>query len=65
MAPLRANASSELFEGGYCSVADGEGLGIARVLKWAPTFLTYSEVKPEELEGYKCWKSSSDGGIFA
>ncbi len=116
MAPLRVDARSELFEGGYYSVADGNLFGIAKVLKlkpdkihvrvykqrfasrprsldlsrftlgavhdtngvgiahlplrlttfakWEPVFLTYSEVKPEELEGYKCWKSTSAGGAW-
>ena len=111
------HSSAELFEGGYYSIAFGEGFGIAKILKlkpdkvhvriykqrfsprprsidlhsltlgtihdkdgfgmghlplllatfqqWEPAFLTYSEVKPEELEGYEVWKSSSNGGVFA
>lgn len=107
MSPLRVDARSELFEGGYYSVADGPCFGIAKILKlepdkvhirvykqrftsrprsvdigqltlgtihdtdgigaghvplllatfrgWEPAFLTYSEVKPDELEGYEVW----------
>lgn len=116
MSPLRANADSELFEGGYYSVADGAAFGIAKVLKlepdkvhvrlykqhfparplsidlnslslggihdkdgfgmghlplrlstfqqWGPKFITYAEVKPEELEGYEMWRSSAGGGVW-
>lgn len=115
MAPLRVDARSELFEGGYYSVLDGECFGIAKVLKlepdkvhirvykqrfrsrprsvdpgrltlgtihdtdgigaghvplhlrtfmrWRPVFLTYTEVKPDELEGYNVWKDCN-GGVW-
>lgn len=36
MAPLCGSAQSELFEGGYYSIAPGEGFGIAKVLKLVP-----------------------------
>jgi hypothetical protein len=29
-----------------------------------PFFLTYSEVKPEELEGYEVWKSMGAAGVW-
>jgi hypothetical protein len=115
MAPLRVDARSELFEGGYYSVKDGECFGVAKILKlepdkihirvykqrfgsrprsvaldqltlgaiddtdgigaghvpllittfkrWQPVFLTYSEVKPDELEGYEAWKNHN-GGVW-
>lgn len=110
------NAQSELFEGGYYSIVDGDVFSIAKVLKLEPEtvhvriykqsfqqrprsidpsaltlgkihdkdgfgmghlplrevvfmerepiFLTYAEVKSEELEGYNFWKESADGGVF-
>jgi hypothetical protein len=110
------DAQSELFEGGYYSIMDGNVVGIAKVLKLEPEivhvriykehfplrprsidpsaltlgtihdedgfgmghlplrlesfqerqpiFLTYSAVKPEELEGYNLWKESADGGVW-
>jgi hypothetical protein len=115
MAPLRVDARSELFEGGYYSVVGGSCFGIAKLLKlepdkvhirvynqrfssrprsvdldqltlgtiddtdcvgaghvpllrttfmrWHPVFLTYFEVKPDELEGYNAWKNSK-GGVW-
>ena len=109
-------AQSELFEGAYYSIMDGEAFGIAKVLKLdpdivhariykqhfpqrprsidpaaltlgtihdqdgfgmghlpvrlaafmerEPIFLTYAEVKPEELEGYNFWKENAEGGVF-
>jgi hypothetical protein len=115
MVPLRVDARSELFEGGYYSVVDGDCFGVAKLLKlepdqvhirvfkqrfasrprsvdldqltlgtihdtdgigaghvplrlatfrrWKPVFLTYSEVKPDELEGYNAWKDSN-GGVW-
>jgi hypothetical protein len=108
-------ARSELFEGGYYSIAEGETFRIAKILKLDPDivhvriykqtfhqrprsidpalltlgtihdcdgfgmghlplrltrfknrepwFLTYSEVKPEELEGYEHWKLAG-GGVW-
>ena len=113
--PSSKSAQSELFEGGYYSIADGETFSIAKLLKLEedivhvriykqhfsqrprsidptlltlgkvtdedgfgmghlplrlgafkarkPMFVTYSEVKPEELEGYELWKESS-GGVW-
>jgi hypothetical protein len=110
------DAQSQLFEGGYYSIADGDVFSIAKVLKLEleivhvriykqhfeqrprsidasaltlgtihdkdgfgmghlplrlatflkrqPSFLTYSEVQPAELEGYSMWKESSDGGVW-
>jgi hypothetical protein len=29
-----------------------------------PLFLTYAEVKPEELDGYNFWKENAAGGVF-
>ena len=110
------HSESELFEGGYYSILDGDVYSIAKVLKLEPEiahvriykqhfqarprsidinaltlgsihdedgfgmghlplkmqtfkdreplFLTYSEVKPEELQGYQVWKESSDGGVW-
>jgi hypothetical protein len=115
MAPLRVDARSELFEGGYYSVVDGSCFGVAKILKldpdkvhirvynqrfssrprsidldqltlkitnnttgvgaghipllrttfmrWKPVFLTYSEVKLDELEGYNVWKDCN-GGVW-
>jgi hypothetical protein len=109
------NARSELFEGGYYSIADGDTFSIAKVLKLEPDiahvriykqhfqqrprsidpalltlgkiddpdgfgmghlplrletfklrdplFLTYSEVRPEELEGYEHWRMAG-GGVW-
>lgn len=108
-------ALSELFEGGYYSIADGDDFCIAKILKLeddmvhvriykqhfpqrprsidinaltlgtindedgfgmghvplrlatfqesAPSFVTYSAIKPEELEGYNIWKGA-DGGVW-
>ena len=110
------HSESELFEGGYYSILDGDVYSIAKVLKLEPeiahvriykqhfqgrprsidisaltlgsihdedgfgmghlplrlqtfkdrepVFLTYSEVVPEELQGYQLWKESSDGGVW-
>ena len=115
MAPLRVDARSELFEGGYYSVIDGSCFGVAKVLRlepekvhirvykqrfggrprsvdlarltlgtihdtdgigaghvpllrttfmrWEPVFVTYAEVKSDELEGYEVWKSNN-GGVW-
>jgi hypothetical protein len=109
-------AHSELFEGGYYSIADGDDFCIAKVLKLEddivhvriykqhfpqrprsidisaltlgtindedgfgmghlplrlatfmesePSFLTYSEVKPLELQGYNMWKETAGGAVF-
>ncbi len=109
-------AHSELFEGGYYSIADGEVFSIAKILKLEPdtvhvriykqhfsqrprsidasvltlgtihdqdgfgmshlplrletfksrepVFLTYSEVKPDELKGYEVWKEMAQGSVF-
>lgn len=116
MADPTRNAQSELFEGAYYSILDGEVFSIARVLKLEPEavhvriykqhfplrprsidpgaltlgtihdkdgfgmghlplrlttfmarqplFLTYAEVKPEELDGYNFWKENAAGGVF-
>jgi hypothetical protein len=110
------DAQSQLFEGGYYSIADGDVFSIAKILKLdsdivhvriykqhfeqrprsidpglltlgtihdtdgfgmghlplrfstfverEPSFLTYSEVQPAELEGYNMWRESSDGGVW-
>lgn len=115
MAPSGNHAPSELFEGGYYSIIDGESIGIAKVLKIdpeivhvriykehfpqrprsidparltlgsiddkdgfgmghlplrlvtfrerEPLFITHTEVKPEELQGYEMWKDSN-GGVW-
>ena len=109
-------AQSELFEGAYYSIRDGNVFAIAKVLKLEPNvvhiriykqhyplrpraidpealtlgtiddkdgfgmghlplrleafkerqpiFLTYIEVKPDELEGYNLWRESAEGGVF-
>jgi hypothetical protein len=109
-------AQSELFEGAYYSILDGDAFSIARVLKLdpeivhariykqhfpqrprsidpgtltlgtihdqdgfgmghlplrrsafmerEPVFITYTEVKAEELEGYNFWKEHANGGVF-
>ncbi|HLW51797.1 MAG TPA: hypothetical protein VKW06_03050 [Candidatus Angelobacter sp.] len=114
--PSPESAPSELFEGGYYSIADGEVFSIAKVLKLEadkvhvriykqhfprrprsidadaltlgsihdkdgfgmshlplrletfqdrqPHFLTYSQVKPEELSGYQVWKDQAQGAVF-
>src|SRR5215467_9329056 len=116
MTTASRSAHSELFEGGYYSIADGETFSIAKVLKLEedivhvriykqhfpqrprsidislltlgsihdkdgfgmghlplrllsfkrrePVFLTYSEVKPAELEGYELWKEDGAAGVF-
>jgi hypothetical protein len=110
------NAPSELFEGAYYSIMDGDDFSIARVLKLEPEivhvriykqhfpqrprsidpaaltlgsihdkdgfgmghlplrvatfldsepmFLTHTEVKSDELEGYNLWKETADGSVF-
>lgn len=110
------HAPSELFEGGYYSIVDGECFSIAKILKLEPDkvhvriykqhfsqrprsidpgaltlgaihdrdgfgmshlplrretfrqreplFLAYSEVKPEELQGYDVWKSVGAEGVW-
>jgi hypothetical protein len=110
------NAPSELFEGAYYSIIDGETFSIAKVLKLepeivhvriykqhfsqrpksidpealtlgtihdkddfgmghlplrmatfmesSPIFLTHTEVKSDELEGYNLWKESAGGGVW-
>jgi len=109
-------AHSELFEGGYYSIADGDTFSIAKILKLEvevvhvriykqhfpqrprsidisaltlgtindedgfgmghlplrlatfqesePSFVTYSQIKPEELEGYNLWKETAGGGVW-
>jgi hypothetical protein len=118
MSPLSSDerVPSELFEGGYYSIADGEVFSIAKVLKMEadkvhvriykqhfpqrprsidvdlltlgtihdkdgfgmshlplrletfqdrdPQFLTYSEVRAEELRGYELWRESAGGAVF-
>jgi hypothetical protein len=116
MTTASRSAPSELFEGGYYSIADGETFSIAKVLKLEqdivhvriykqhfpqrprsidislltlgsihdkdgfgmghlplrletftanePAFITYSEVKPEELEGYELWKDLGGKGVW-
>src|SRR5258708_2690314 len=53
------------------SIHDEDGFGMGHLpLKLQtfkdrePLFLTYSEVVPEELEGYQVWKASSDCGVW-
>ena len=110
------DAPSQLFEGGYYSIADGAVFSVARLLRLEPDvvhvriykqhfpqrprsidpsaltlgtindedgfgmghlplrlssflerkpmFLTYAEVKAEELEGYNLWKESANGSVF-
>ncbi|HET9363350.1 MAG TPA: hypothetical protein VFP71_00025 [Candidatus Angelobacter sp.] len=109
-------AHSELFEGSYYSIVDGDTFSIAKILKLEddvvhvriykqhfpqrprsidisaltlgtindedgfgmghlplrlatfqesePSFVTYSQIKPEELEGYNLWKETADGGVW-
>jgi hypothetical protein len=39
-------------------------LQLAAFMEREPIFLTYAEVKPEELEGYNFWKESAEDGVF-
>ena len=48
---------------------DGFGMGhlplrLETFTERLPIFLTFSAVKPEELEGYSLWKESADGGVW-
>jgi hypothetical protein len=53
------------------TIHDEDGFGMAHVplrltafMEHQPMFLTYAEVKPEELYGYNFWKESADRSLL-
>jgi hypothetical protein len=53
------------------TIHDKDGFGMSHLplrletfKKAEPVFLTYSEVKKEELRGYEFWKADADGSVW-
>jgi hypothetical protein len=53
------------------TIPDRDNLGISHLplrletfMRHEPLFLTYVEVRPEELNGYNLWKETANGSVF-